>query len=410
MPTREELAWRHHAENKAIRGQRKQAKRNRQPDEVRRRTWLPGNTDDLDAFYDLDVPETERIMPRGERERRRTTLAAIPAPTDEEDGDEVLTGRAPQAMESSGERLSDRNQVAGIVIEVSTSLCRVELPGRSLLCSLRGSLTASDTGYTNVVAVGDQVIVTADGAARGVVEAVLPRRTLLARPDVFYSHLQQVIAANVDQLLIVAAWREPAFWPELADRYLITAERNHIRPVICVNKVDLAEDAMACNTMLRPYLKLGHQVIFASALNGTGVDELRKTLYGRTTVLAGLSGVGKSSLLSAVQPGLQLRTREVSDRRHEGQHTTTQATLHKLDAGGYVVDTPGIREFGLSGLRQTDLMGFYPEIALAARHCRFDDCLHVHEPGCAVRPLVRAGWISPMRYDSYKKILEDIPS
>ncbi len=127
-------------------------------------------------------------------------------------------------------------------------------------------------------------------------------------------------------------------------------------------------------------------------------------------MLAGLSGVGKSSLLAAVQPGLELRTHEVSERRHEGQHTTTQSSLHKLDGGGYVIDTPGIREFGLAGLHKRDLARLYREFGPVAAHCRFDDCSHTREPGCAVRACVRAGWISGMRYDSYGKILDSLPA
>jgi ribosome biogenesis GTPase / thiamine phosphate phosphatase len=413
LPTREEIMWKHHAESKTLRGVRKQIKRNRQPDDVRRRDWLPGDIENLDAFYDMDVPDHQPVMPRGERERRKTTmnsaLAAIGDDAETETIPAPLVAATAAAADADEIQLSgDAVEVQGTVVEVSTGLCRVELPGRTLLCGLRGALTATDTGFTNVVAVGDEVIVAVDGTERGVVEAVLPRRSALTRPDVFYHHLQQIIAANVEQLLIVAAWREPAFWPELADRYLVTAERNRLSPILCVNKIDLAEDLAACRTQLQPYLKLGYRVIFASALTGAGIDELRQTLYGRSTVLAGLSGVGKSSLLSAIQPGLDLRTHEVSDRRHEGRHTTTQATLLKLDAGGYVVDTPGIREFGLGGLPRRELARFYREIALGGEHCAFNDCSHVAEPGCAVRTLVRAGWISPMRYDSYKKILESL--
>jgi ribosome biogenesis GTPase len=225
----------------------------------------------------------------------------------------------------------------GIVLEVSSSLCRVDVQGQDLLCGLRGSLSAQETGFTNVVAVGDHVIVSPDGAGRGVVEAILPRRSVLARPDVFASHLQQVIVANADQLLVVASWREPAVWLELIDRYLIAAERHNLLPVICVNKVDLAEDEAFCRAELRPYVDLGYRVLFTSALTGAGVDDLRDLLRDKTTVLAGLSGVGKSSLLAAVQPGLKLRTRNVSDSG-EGRHTTTQVTLLKLDPGGFVVD------------------------------------------------------------------------
>jgi ribosome biogenesis GTPase len=400
------LTWKHINENKAMRAVRKQIKHNRKPDEVRQKDWERYDTDNLDAFYDLDVPGEKRVMPRGERERRRNVLAAAEQARRQEDGRDESEVEAP----ARPLRLAPgTHELQATVIEVSTGLCRVEAAGHNLICNLRGSLSANETGFTNIVAVGDEVIVSANGSDQGVVEAVLPRRTMLARPDVFYSHLQQVIAANVDQLLIVASWREPAFWPELVDRYLITAQRNHLAPILCVNKIDLAEDLAACRAALRPYAKLGYRAIFASALSGDGIDELRQALYGQTSVLAGLSGVGKSSLLSAVQPGLQLRTHEVSDRRHEGQHTTTQATMLKLDAGGYVVDTPGIREFGLSGLHRRDLAGFYGELALIGQHCRFNDCSHAEEPGCAVRPSVAAGWISAVRYESYKKIYASLP-
>jgi ribosome biogenesis GTPase len=253
------------------------------------------------------------------------------------------------------------------------------------------------------------VVVSRDGSGRGMVEAVQPRRSALARPDPFYSHLRQVIVANVDQLLIVASWREPAFWPELTDRYLISAVRNHLAPIICVNKIDLASDPQEPAAGLQPWLAVGYRVLFTSATTDAGIGELRATLSGRTTALAGLSGVGKSSLLAAVQPGLNLRVGDVSDRRHEGRHTTTQVTLHPLAAGGFVVDTPGIREFGLAGLSRRDLAGFYPEIATLAGKCQFADCSHTREPGCAVRAAVRAGRIAAMRYENYRKIYRDLP-
>lgn len=371
---------------KTIQKVRKQIKRNRKPKGSRRRDWMPG--DGVDALEELDMPQTERVMPRGERERRRAILNVALADLKEK--------------ENSPEQKAVGLQ--GVVVEVSSSLCRVDVGGHSLTCGLRGSLSSRDTGFTNVVAVGDHVILSEDGSERGCVEAVLPRRSILARPDVLHGHLQQVIVANADQLLIVASWREPAIWLELIDRYLITAERHNLTPVICVNKVDLAQAEALCRATLQPYLDLGHRVIFTSALAGVGVDELREILCGRTTALAGLSGVGKSSLLAAVQPGLQLHISEVSDYSHEGRHTTTQVAMLKLEMGGFVVDTPGIREFGLSGLRREELARFYPEIAAVQGDCRFGDCSHIHEPGCAVQAAVQQGDISEARYHNYQKI------
>ena len=215
---------------------------------------------------------------------------------------------------------------------------------------------------------------------------------------------------GIRSMLIVSSWRDPAIWLELVDRFLITAERNSLWPVICLNKMDLAEDEGSARRTLLPYVDLGYDVLFTSAQTVEGVDELREVLAGRMTVLAGLSGVGKSSLLAAVQPGLHLRTAVVSERRHEGRHTTSQVNLWKLELGGYVVDTPGIREFGLSGLRRDELDGCYPEMVAVSKDCRFVDCSHTHEPGCAVRQAVRRGHISKARYHSYKQIYGTLPS
>ena len=397
MSNSNEGLHRHREVSRTMRQVRKQIKRNRKPKPARRKDWMPDSFDDLDALYDL--PQTERVMPRGERERRQAVMTAALATLEEQASanEELPTEEEPTGLQ-------------GVVVEVSSGLCCVDLDGRSLICALRGSLTAQDTGFTNVVAVGDEVIVSENSSERGVVEAVLPRRSVLARPDVFYGHLKQVIAANADQLLIVASWRDPIFWPELTDRYLIAAERNNLSPILCVNKIDLAQDVADCQSALRPYLHLGYRVLFTSALTGKGVSELREVLRGRMTVLAGLSGVGKSSLLSASQPGLQLRTGEVSDRSGEGQHVTSQVNLFRLDIGGFVVDTPGIREFGLSGLRRAELARFYPEMTAMEGGCRFNDCSHLHEPGCAVQAAMRQGLVSAMRYHNYQKIYECLPT
>jgi ribosome biogenesis GTPase len=402
VPTREERQWEHYRNNKKLRRARKQIKRNRKPKRPRQKDWIPDNLDDLDdldALDDLWLPQRERVMPVGEQERREATLEEALAALDAEADDDVRltaqTGGPPEQR--------------GIVVEVSSGLCRVELGEKSLLCGLRGSLSAQDTGFTNVIAVGDRVLVSQNGSDRGVVEAVLPRRSFLARADPFHDHLRQVIVANVDGVLIVASWREPHLWFELVDRYLVAARRNGLTPVICVNKIDLAKDPTTCRAALEPYQALGYRVLFTSALTGQGVDALRHLLRGQTTVLAGMSGVGKSSLLNAAQPNLDLRTRQVSQASREGQHTTTQVTLLKLEEGSFVVDTPGIREFGLSGLRRAELAQFYPEIEAAAAGCRFADCSHTHEPGCAVKAAARGGHVSETRYHSYTKILASLP-
>jgi ribosome biogenesis GTPase len=400
VPSREEKGWQRHETAKKMRKVRKEIKRNRKPNRVRHKKWNLYSLDDLDALDELELSQQERIMPRGEQERRRANLNRALATFEDDEVQVVEESAPPQAV--PGQR--------GVVVEVSSDMCRVDLGQRSLLCSVRGSLSAQETGYTNVVAVGDEVLISEDGSGPGVLETVLLRRSILSRPDIFHSHLSQIIVANADQLLVVAAWRDPHIWLELIDRYLVAAMRCNLQPVICVNKVDLAENIEACQATLRPYREVGYRVIFTSAVTGKGVGKLRQALARHTTTLAGLSGVGKSSLLAAVQPGLQLRTREVNEQSGQGRHTTTQAMMHRLQSGGLVVDTPGIREFGLSDLRQRELARFYPEINAVAANCRFDDCSHIHEPGCAVRAAAQEGRISGARYDNYTKIHASLPA
>lgn len=370
---------------------KKAVKRNRDDRPPRRRDWTPFV--DAEETYE-EESSYERIMPRDERDRRNAVVAKMSRLAATE-MDEV----------TPDPELAD-HQAVGRVMEVSTGLCRVALDGRQLLCHLRGSLSAEETGFTNVVAVGDMVVITQDGLGSGVVEAILPRRSHLARPDSFYSHLRQVIAANVDQLLIVAAWRNPHIWTELIDRYLITAERSQITPIICVNKVDLADSRDEIEAVMQPYHGLGYQIILTSVISGEGLGRLREALQEKVTVLAGLSGVGKSSLLSAIEPEFQLRVGAVNEDYGQGRHTTTQATMLPFGDTGFLVDTPGIREFGLAGLSKRELQAFYREFEAVEGQCRFANCTHLHEPDCAVREAVQAGKISPLRYHNYEHIGE----
>lgn len=410
MPDKETLFWQHYRQDKVLREVKKQIKQSRERRRVRQRDWMPEDDEDWD---EMDTAASERVMPRGAQEQRkaRWNLALQRLAQEQQarkNGQSVQDLAPADAAHSIPLDAQTPTGQHGLVVEVSTGLCRVEVQGTTALCSIRRSLSAADTGFTNVVAVGDEVVVSLDGPGSGVVEAVLPRRSVLTRPDVFYSHLQQVIVANAGQLLAVSSWRNPALWPELLDRYLIAAERHNLQPLICLNKVDLADDRRECDAALAPYKQLGYRTVLTSALTGEGVAELRQLLRGKTTILAGLSGVGKSSLLSAVQPGLSLRIAEVSARRHEGRHTTAQVNSLELDMGGRVVDTPGIREFGLSGLRRSELVHFYPEIA-AVTGCRYADCSHMHEPGCAVRVALRERRLSAVRFKSYCKIWESLP-
>jgi ribosome biogenesis GTPase / thiamine phosphate phosphatase len=378
---------------------------------VRARRWADAYVNDPDGYDDLDIETRERVMPEGETEWRQAKvvrsplhdgITAAPAPTKGEPGEEREASE-PRRAGSSG-----MQQSKGTVVEIATGLYTVDTSGGRYMCTLRKSLRDDHSGYSNMLAVGDHVVVSHNGHTQGIVDEILPRRSALARPDPVNVYKQQVIVANVDQLLIVAAWRNPAFWPELVDRYLIAALRHNLAPVVAINKVDLAEDRWDLDRVAQEYRLAGCRVILTSAVQSLGLDELRTVLAGRTTALAGLSGVGKSSLLSAVEPGLNLKVAEVSERRQEGRHTTTQVSLHPLASGGFVVDTPGIREFGLAGLQKAALSHFYPEFAEPAQRCEYANCTHTREPWCGVKSAMRAGKLSRMRLESYWKILEDL--
>jgi ribosome biogenesis GTPase len=367
---------------------------------------------DWDEWDDLDEMQFETYQPiisMDERERRREI-------------DKSLSGNSngkPQEFADSHETEAAPNSALGmtaLVVETSSGMCRVEQNGEIILCDIRGNVKDAVTGYINPVAVGDQVLITKNGTERGVVESVLPRRSVLARPyspDVgkIIDDLEQIVVANVDRLLIVTSWREPYIWPALIDRYLIAAQRNQIEAWICINKMDLVEDQGEFEATIKPYQDLGYRLLFTSTVTGQGIDQVRTLLQDSTTVLAGLSGVGKSSLLTAVQPDLNLKTANVSEHglfTGQGRHTTTQSSLWKLKNGGIVIDTPGVRAFAIAGIASSELSSWYPEMVAYAGQCRYGNCAHTNEPECAVKEAVKEGSISELRYKNYTQILEEL--
>lgn len=376
---------------------RKRIKSNRKPRVVRDKSWKTRVLREEIDEWDEVTPQIERVVPRGREEERVKLWTKVEQDLQLDSTEEGIPETIPDGWQH------------GIVTRVSTSLYDVDLGQETALCAVRGSLTAAETGYTNVVAVGDEVLVSLDLSGDGVIERIYPRQTVLARPDVVNSDLSQIIVANVDQVLIVSSWEEPTLWLELLDRYLIAAATGQMNPLICLNKIDLALDIEHCIEEMALYQELGYTVLFTSAETGQGIGELRTHLSGKKTVLAGMSGVGKSSLLLAVQPDLELRVEEVSAYSGEGKHTTTQVSLLKLDGGGYVVDTPGIRELGLITVHRHELVLYFPEIAALVGQCRFNDCSHTHEPGCAVIQAVENEEIAWTRYASYQSIYESLP-
>ncbi len=256
------------------------------------------------------------------------------------------------------------------------------------------------------VAVGDRVRVARLDVQTGVIEEVLPPETELVRRAAGAEDRhwrRQRLVANVDQIMPMFAVQEPPPNFRLLDRYLVMVEAAELPAIICLNKVDLGlpDDVV---TMARIYQVIGYPVLFTSAVTGQGLDDLRAALQGHTTAFCGPSGVGKSSLLNAMQPGLGLAIREVSAATGKGRHTTSSVTRFSLDVGGYVVDTPGLRELGLWDVAPEDMDVYFRELAPYIDHCRFPDCIHLTEPGCAVLAALERGEISPERYESYLRL------
>ncbi|RMG54292.1 MAG: ribosome small subunit-dependent GTPase A [Acidobacteria bacterium] len=278
-------------------------------------------------------------------------------------------------------------------------------------CLARDSLIKASKGSTPLT-VGDDVrFELVDEANReGIIIEVLPRRTKLSRrvqpSSSEGSGYEDVVAANVDQLVIVASVRQPPLRPGLIDRYLVAAGKGGLDPIICLNKIDLAQPREV-EPVVEIYRDLGYPVILTSARSGQGVDELRHHLKDKISVFAGHSGVGKSTLLKQLCPGIEVKVAEVNPKTGRGRHATTAAQLVPLPEGGYVIDTPGIRQFGLWDLTLEDVQTYFVEIAEAARGCRFRDCSHTVEPGCAVRQAVQQGRIHPQRLEHFLRLREE---
>ena len=299
---------------------------------------------------------------------------------------------------------------------IGSTRCRVKLEddpqAEPLECSVRRVVRTMQRATRNAVVAGDLVRVRplaehergADEAG-GVIERVEPRHSQLSRTSGRYAHL---IAANVDQVVIVGSAAEPDLKPTLIDRFIVAAEKGAIRPVVCVNKADLADRGELIR-VTGVYGQLGYRTVLTSATTGEGIDDLREALRGQETVFAGQSGVGKTSLLNAVQPGLALRTAEVADDSGKGRHTTRVAELRPLledgQAIGWVVDTPGVRQMDLWGVDAGEVEGYFREFRPLVAQCRFPDCTHTHEDECGVKRAVSLGMVSPERYHGYVRIL-----
>ncbi|MBX7074232.1 MAG: ribosome small subunit-dependent GTPase A [Pirellulales bacterium] len=340
---------------------------------------------------EIDSVREERISGKGELSRRRTVRAADEtACADDSNSQPVLA-------------VDEAVCLAGRVLKVNGLLSTVETAdGRRYQCATRRLLKTISTDLRHVVVAGDHVLIRPADDKEGIIERVERRYGVLSRAS---RGRQHTIVANVDQLLIVGSAAEPYLKPNLIDRYLMSAEKAHIRPLIVINKIDLVEPA-GLMPLVGVYSQMGYPVILTSARSGTGVDRLRRELVDRQTAVVGQSGVGKSSLLNATEPGLALRVASVSQETQKGRHTTTTAELLRTQSGGYLVDTPGIRQFQLWDIVPAEVQNYFRDLRPYVGLCKFPDCSHTHEEECAVKDAVADDLLDVRRYESYLSILE----
>lgn len=294
----------------------------------------------------------------------------------------------------------------GQVVRVDRKQCHVRIGEATLLCSLRGRFFEVGSAEKSPVAVGDWVKVQQQGE-EGVIEQVLERRTRVARPTPRQPRQRQVMAANVDVVVVMATLRQPQVRTSLVDRLLAAAEAADLGAAVVLNKTDLCEPDEVEQFRER-FESVGYPTFAISALHGAGLAALNEWIRGKLTLLLGHSGVGKSSLLNALDPSLGLKTGELTKRHGKGSHTTTHSSLIRLPNEAQVVDCPGIREFGLTDVAPSELGYCFIDIRPFHKNCRYHDCTHAHEPDCAVRMALDEGKIRPDRHESYQRLLDEL--
>lgn len=277
-------------------------------------------------------------------------------------------------------------------------------------CKLKGNFRIRGIKSTNPVAVGDKVhFIAPDDGQTGLITDIIPRENYMIRKATKLSKVSHIIAANIDQVCIIATLARPRTSPGFIDRVLVTAEAYHIPGVIVFNKVDLYDDELMADLQerIQIYEDAGYTSFETSAIRGDNLDRFKAVFKDKTTLLTGHSGVGKSALINAIEPGLDLKTRSISEVHRKGLHTTTFAEMFFLSFGGFIIDTPGIKEFGLTDFSRKEIAERFPEMRRYMHKCRFNNCTHVHEPGCAVKEALATGDIHESRYISYLSILDD---
>lgn len=297
----------------------------------------------------------------------------------------------------------------GIVMKSTGSWYTVRSEGgETVECRMRGKFRMEGVRTTNPIAVGDRVNI--EQSSEGyVITGIEKRRNYIIRKSTNLSKEAHIIASNVDQALLIVTVNHPVTSTVFIDRFLASAEAYNVPAVLVFNKTDLydEEDLALLGGLMMIYRQIGYPCYRVSAATGQHIEEVREVLQGKITVLSGLSGVGKSSLINRIEPGLELRTASISRAHDSGKHTTTFAEMFPLSGGGFIIDTPGIRSFGTVDMKKEEISHFFPEIFARAGECRFYNCTHTHEPGCAVLEAVEQEEISESRYASYLSMLEE---
>ncbi len=299
-------------------------------------------------------------------------------------------------------------KMIGRVVELHGQRARIFIGDDHIDAFIKGKVKYGEKD-SSPIAVGDYVRYSIVSEKIAAVESIETRKSTLSKPAVEKKGLLQVIAANIDRLVIVSSVKNPKFKPGLVDRFLVTAFKEELKPVIVLNKIDLGIPDMIAD-YFKGWEKISCEIIFTSASTGEGVDKLKETLRHGTSVISGHSGVGKSSLLNIISPDLKLKTKKVSSSSDRGVHTTSRVSLYRIFPDGWVADTPGLKVFGLSGVSKKTLREYYPEFDNLRSRCRFDDCVHIDEPDCAVKKSVENsdGSIAAFRYESYLRIYADL--
>jgi len=307
----------------------------------------------------------------------------------------------------------DNTYAKGRVVRNTGAHYVVDTPLGEINCKVKGNFRIKGLRTTNPVAVGDNVAVAAPGPdGTAYITAIEPRRNYIIRRSTNLSKQSHIIAANIDCAVLVATLAHPTVSTNFIDRFLATAEAYRVHALLCINKIDLlsgADDRELLDAVAHLYRTIGYDVVCVSARTGRGMDSLRDALRGKVSLLSGNSGVGKSSIINGLIPGLRLRTAEISAVHDQGMHTTTFSELFNLpdDPDGYIIDTPGVRGFGTVDFNRADVSHYFPEMFALGRDCRFGNCTHIHEPGCAVLAALAEGHIAQSRYASYLSILDD---